>query len=132
MNPVPMSDDALEVMLKEYDTLRDEIKERLKIGFSHIAYLGAIVAFAIPAADKISTWPSILPMSLAFAGVLLLGTVALLNMRWVQHCGKHIQSIEKRINDHYGCTVLGWETYAGKVQGSHWWMIPRSPSDPTI
>ena len=45
---------ALEVMLKEHASLRDEIKERLKTAFTHFAYAGAIAAFALPAADKVS------------------------------------------------------------------------------
>ena len=126
---------ALAVILKEYDTLRDEVKERLKIAFSHVAYVGAIVAFSVPAADKIGNW--LVPAKplwgmaeiglLAVICVIPLVWVAVLNMRWVQHCGVHMQSIENRVNEHFGCKILGWERYSESVKAKMFLYLPKKP-----
>jgi hypothetical protein len=118
---------ALDVMLKEHALLRDEIKERLKTAFSHVAYAGAIAAFAIPAADKVSGWvPKGVPLTAAALGFVGLLWVALLNMRWVQHGGAYLASIEKRVNEHFGEQVLGWEHYADSVRAKMWLLIPSA------
>lgn len=129
MEKLELSESALKTLLQEYANLRDEIKERLKTAFSHVAYAGAIAAFAIPAADKVSNWhPSFFPLALACVGLLGLIWVAFLNMRWVQHCGEYIRRIEERVNLHYGEKVLGWEGYASEVQASLWFFIPKGPA----
>jgi hypothetical protein len=129
MKKVELTESALKTLLQEYSNLRDEIKERLKTAFSHVAYAGAIAAFAIPAADKVSGWsPSFFPIALAYLGLLALAWVAFLNMRWVQHCGEYIRRIEERVNLHYGEKVMGWEGYASEVQASLWFFIPCAPS----
>ena len=99
--------------------------------FSHVAYAGAIVAFFFPAADKIANWkPTLFPLLLALAGVLALCWVAFLNMRWVQHCGAYLEQIERKINSHFRCDVLGWENYANKVAARTWLQIPEAPKAP--
>jgi hypothetical protein len=128
MDKVELPDGALDAMLKEHALVRAEITERLKTAFSHVAYAGAFVAFAIPAADKI---PSVLvrPVSL-FAAVIGLGAllwVAALNMRWVQHLGAYLVLVEQRVNRHFGCKVLGWENYADAARAASWLMIPSAP-----
>ena len=125
----------LEILLKEYDTLRTEIQERLKVAFSHVAYAGAVVAFAVPAADKVAAaYPAntnaliyILPVSLAALGFLMLIWVAVLNMRWVQHCGFQIRKIEDRVNKYFHLPVLGWENYGETVKASSFFLIPKPP-----
>ncbi|TAJ91185.1 MAG: hypothetical protein EPO31_16035 [Gammaproteobacteria bacterium] len=128
MDKNPLPEGALTVLLKEYDTLRDEVKERLKTAFSHVAYAGGIVAFALPAADKIAGWaPKPLPIIVALVGAATLCWVAFLNMRWVQHCGAQIQLIEDRVNSHFGCELLHWEHYAATVQAKLFFLIPKKP-----
>jgi hypothetical protein len=128
MNSGKLPDKALDLLMQEYADLRDEIKERLKIAFSHVAYAGAVAAFAIPAADKISGWvPGPVPLFIAGAGLLCLLWVAFLNMRWVQHGGAYLQQIEERINAQFGAEVLGWEAYASEVQGRMFLLIPKAP-----
>ena len=118
---------ALDVMLKEYEKLKDEIKERLKIAFSHVAYVGGIFAFALPAANKLSGWvPSYVPIILACIGVAFLCWVAFLNLRWIQHCSAYLKTIEKRVNMHFGTEVLGWESYATDIQTKLCCLIPKS------
>ncbi|WP_367850191.1 hypothetical protein [Rhodoferax sp. WC2427] len=133
MEKQELTESALKTLLQEYANLRDEVKERLKTAFSHVAYAGAIAAFAIPAADKVSNWsPSFFPLALAFAGLTALCWVAFLNMRWVQHCGEYIRRIEERVNLHYGEKVLGWEGYASGVQAKLWFHIPDGPTKGTF
>lgn len=131
MDPQPLPEDALDTLLKEYASLKDEIKERLKTAFSHVAYAGAIAAFAIPAADKVHEW-KILAFVVAIVGFIALCWVAFLNMRWVQHCGVYVRRIEERVNAHYGTKVLGWEGYASKVQARIWFGIPKKPECSTV
>lgn len=119
---------ALDVMLKEHALLRDEINERLKTAFSHVAYAGAIAAFAIPAADKVPSWiPKWIPLVTAAAGLAALCWVAALNMRWVQHAGAYIRQLEYRIAEHFGEAVIGWEHYAESARARMWVLIPRAP-----
>ena len=119
---------AIEVVLKEYDHLKEEVRERLRTAFSHVAYGGAIAAFAVPAADQLDKWRHgwIVIAAAAIAAIALFW-VAALNMRWVQHCGKYMCDIEARINAHFGLRVVGWEHYASGVQASLWCLIPDSP-----
>jgi len=113
--------------MKEYATLRDEIQERLKTAFSHVAYAGAIAAFAFPAADKVSDWvPKAVPLLGAFIGFAGLCWVAALNMRWVQHVGKYIEQIEDRVLEHFGEPVLAWEHYSKKVSAKSWILVPKA------
>lgn len=127
MEKNPLPEGALTVLIKEYDTLRDEVRERLKTAFSHVAYAGAIAAFAIPVATKAESGTGITPIIFALFGAAALCWVALLNMRWVQHCGAQIMSIEDRVNSHFGCEVLRWEHYATTVQAKLFFLIPKTP-----
>ncbi|MBQ5945900.1 hypothetical protein [Massilia sp. ST3] len=131
MSTPKLSDEALAVLLQEYAFLKDEIKERLQIAFSHVAYAGAIAAFAIPAADKLSDVPERalvlggvpltgLPLAVAIIGLLALAGVAWFNMRWVGHCGRYVRLIETRVNAHFGARVLGWEHYARRHSTRRW------------
>ena len=133
MSTHELTEAALKVLLSEHASLRDEIKERLKTAFSHVAYAGAVAAFALPAAEKVSGWKAeSLPFFAACAGLAILLWVAFLNMRWVQHCGEYVRRIEERINLHFGTKILGWEGYAGKVQASLWFFIPKPPKHGTF
>lgn len=122
---------ALDVLLKEHAYTRDEIKERLKTAFSHVAYAGAIAAFAFPAADKIRDWvhPWI-SVPVAFVAFSVLAWIAYLNMRWVQHLGAYSAAIERRVNEHFGEFAMGWEHYAECARARQWWKIPSPPEAP--
>ena len=41
-------DKRIDILFKEYDSLRAEVIDRMKLTFSHLGYLGAIAVFAIP------------------------------------------------------------------------------------
>ena len=108
---------SCELLLREYDTLRLEIAERIKIAFMHVAVAGAIAAFAVPEADDVPISALIyVKIGLAVVGILALGWVAWLNMRWVQHCNAHLRTVETRLNAYVGGDVLGWHRYASEVQ----------------
>jgi hypothetical protein len=40
-----MQDIKIEILLKEYDSLRTEVLERIKIAFSHLEYLMDLLGF---------------------------------------------------------------------------------------
>src|SRR4051812_7755731 len=87
----PLADDALSTLLREHSSLREEIRDRLKIAFSHVGYAGAIAAFTIPLILKLKVcwgWKVLLGF-LALGGFGGLVAVAYLNMRWVQHLGNY-------------------------------------------
>lgn len=128
MAPPTQSAAALDAMLKEHALLREEIKDRLNTAFSHVAYAGAIAAFAIPASDKVAPWmPPWVPLVCALVGLAALCWVAVLNMRWVQHVGAYLQQIEHRVNQRLGEQALGWEHYAETVRARMWCLIPAPP-----
>jgi len=119
--PDQLSDSAIEVMLKEYDTLRSEIDMRIKTAFSHIGYIAAVAAFILPillkdGAHIIDRWDNRLALGSAIVGVILLALIALTNFRWVQECAFRIRQIEVRINAHFGETILHWQHHAESVK----------------
>jgi hypothetical protein len=128
MEKIELPKGALDAMMKEHALIRAEIIERLKTAFTHVAYAGAIVAFAIPAADKASTWAhNAITLSAAAIGLFALCWAATLNMRWVQHAGAYLMWIEMRVNQNFGCQVLAWEHYSSRVQASMFGLIPKAP-----
>ncbi len=128
MDRVELPSGAIDAMLKEHALIRVEIAERLKTAFTHVAYAGAVVAFAIPAADKVSTSiPKLIPFVAAAMGLVGLLWVAALNMRWVLHSGVYLMWIEHRVNQHFGCQVFAWEHYAEQVRRNSLVFIPKSP-----
>jgi hypothetical protein len=121
---------ALEVLLNQYALIKDEVKERLKIAFSHIAYAGGIAVFGANAADKLkySAYEYVF-MPIMLIGFFALCWTAALNMRWIQHCGIHLRDIEDRINLHFGdIKILWWEEYSDSIAASRWFFIPKKPT----
>lgn len=107
----------VEILLKEYDSLRTEVLERIKIAFSHMGYAGAIVAFAYPIADK--TKDVCLVIGLAIVGFLSLAYFAALNWIWVGRIATHLRSLEERINRELVTEkdepLLAWEKIVSKI-----------------
>ncbi|MEN2394534.1 hypothetical protein [Pseudomonas halotolerans] len=121
----------LDIKLKEYDHLKNEIQNRLRTAFSHVAFAGAIIAFAIPSAERALPYQG-WALLLAIIGTLALCWVATLNMYWVQHLGNYLKNLEEELNNSFNprVTVLGWETYASDVQARKWFLLPSSPNIP--
>jgi hypothetical protein len=128
MEQKSLPDGSVEVLLKEYDTLRAEISMRISTAFSHMAYIGAIVVFAIPFSDKAnSRVPYAVSGVLAIVAVVLLGLIAAVNWRWIDHCAYRIRSIEDLINQHFGRPILYWQYYAESVKPRFVLLPPRKP-----
>lgn len=128
MKTSQLPNEALEVLMKEHSAIREEIRDRLKTAFAHVAYAGAVAAFAVPLALQVNgTYGWIFALIVALTGLAALSWVALLNMRWVQHAGAYVRWIEHRIGQHFGEQILGWEHYSETVRASHFALIPAAP-----
>ena len=111
----------IEILMKEYESLRGEVVERVKTAFSHLAYFGAVVAFAFQPSASASVSPKIL-FSLALFGAIFLLYISVINWYWVGRIASHLRSLEVKINTAHGRPVLSWE---GKVEKmSRWVLLP--------
>ena len=114
-----MSD--VEILMKEYDSLRSEVIERVKTAFSHLAFFGAIVAFAFQSPTGSSVNPKLL-FWLAIFGALFVLYISVINWFWVGRIASHLQVLETKINHINGKPMLSWE---GKVEKmSRWVLLP--------
>ncbi len=111
----PISDDdrlRIEVLMKEYDTLRAELLGRMD---SRFALIGTSVAGAAIIACSGGTG-----LSIAVVGAV----VALLLLFWLRsgvlmmRCSEGIAAIEERINDLAGYRLLEWES---NTRNRWWW-----------
>lgn len=111
----------INILLKEYDTLRSEVLERIKIAFSHLAYFGAVVAFALPASKDIPCWQRLVAIALAAIGGVILLYTSFLNWSWVGKLAQHLQGLEVKINELADAgELLTWERHAEeKSRGPH-------------
>jgi len=97
--------EKVEVLLKEYGTLREEILQRSNQRFQFIAIAGAMGAFAIFRTS---------PLSLTQTAAIIAAVVTVL---WVWcrlghlilRCSRRIAEIERRVNDLAGDDLLQWE-----------------------
>lgn len=113
----------IEVLLKEYETLRGEILSRIRSRFAVIGYLGAVVAFVLFQTKGVS-WPDpVWPLSLFGASgaavwptVILVAAVAILLAIWwqfgslINKCALRVAQIEQKINSLAGEELLLWES----------------------
>lgn len=114
----------LEVLLKEYETLRAEVIERIRTAFSHLAFFGALAAFAFQLPEKAGI-DSRLTIGLALFGTLFLLYISVINWVWVGRIASHLQYLESRINAAAGKRLLTWE---GKSEAiSRWVLLPPEP-----
>ncbi|MBZ5628134.1 MAG: hypothetical protein LAO06_04625 [Acidobacteriia bacterium] len=107
----------IEILFKEYDTLRNEIVVRTSSGYQMLT-VGAVVIAAL------LTWLS----SHSARHPMFLGTVTfvvaafviafLVTRRDINAAAKHISRIESDINIRAGKTLLTWETkHGGAAKG---------------
>lgn len=104
----------IEILLKEYDTLRTEILQRINARFAVVGLLGALFAFALSEVEWQSEKFSIDVWWL----ILALGVGVLLALWWrlgilIQRMATHLISIEQRVNQFAGEELLTWETKYG-------------------
>lgn len=114
----------LEVLLKEYETLRAEVIERIKTAFSHLAFFGALAAFAFQLPEKAGVDPRI-TIGLAVFGTLFLLYISVINWIWVGRIASHLQYLECRINAVAGKPLLTWERKSEAI--SRWVLLPPKP-----
>lgn len=98
-----------ELLLREYDSLRQEILQRLSTAYSHLGYFGTLVAIAAGVGNaKDWNW---------FTGFMgLLGLSILLwifwnNWNWLRRCAEQVREIEGRVNElNESAKLLTWES----------------------
>ena len=97
--------DKVQILLKEYDSLRAEILQRIGHRFSFLGLTGAVGGYAFFVAKNLSTYQTV---------VLMIGTIALLGVWWqlgnlIARCSHRIAEIEKTVNSFAGEPLLTWE-----------------------
>lgn len=104
---------AVEVLLREYDTLRTEILARVRTRFELLGFLAVIATFA--GSSNVSTPARALVVVAAVA-------VALVVWAWfasgIKRCAGRILEIESRVNALMGSELLAWET---RQPRDSWW-----------
>jgi hypothetical protein len=108
--------DKIDILLKEYDTLRSEIINRI---WSRFIVTGLLFAVVPLVSDKAGAPPLLSLMSL---GVVLTGMWWLVS-RGIQSCGRRLCELEQQINTLAGDKLLQWETKLRKDVTS-----PRNPT----
>jgi hypothetical protein len=102
----------IDILLKEYDTLRTEILNKINTRYGIIGFLGALFAFVL---NKWEWQPKNCPFDtrwpVVIIGLLILFGIWLWIGVLIQGIAVHICSIEKRINQLAGDELLSWETH---------------------
>lgn len=98
--------DKINIVLKEYETLRTEILQRISNRFAFLSLFGAIGAYGLFKAAEISLFQ---------AFVLFFAVIFLFAVWWqlgnvIARCSKRIAEIEKLINEISGEKLLKWES----------------------
>jgi hypothetical protein len=114
----------VEIMIKEYESLRTEVLDRIKIAFSHLGYFGAVVAFAFPASEDLSGDERLIARVLAGAGATILVYISIINWFWVSRLADHLRFLEKEINSHAkaNTSLLSWEGVVKMI--TRWVLLP--------
>jgi len=97
----------IEMLLKEYDTLRSEMIERFRQRFQFVTIIGAVGAFALFTKKHFTIFQIVI---LALTPIVLLCTVWF----WIGHlivkASQRIAQIETEINSLAESKLLCWET----------------------
>ena len=113
----------IDILLKEYSTLRQEITERSKSRFVIFGYVGALSTFALSKLKGVA-WPELFwPLSyfnatkeVVWPIVILAFTIVSLLVLWwrlgalIKACAIQISEIEQDVNKLAGANLLRWET----------------------
>ena len=98
--------EKINILLKEYDTLRAEILQRLSSRFAFLGLFGAVGADGFFVAGDISIFQKFVLFLTAlflFAVWMQLGTV-------IARCAKRVAEIEEFVNQIAGEKLLRWES----------------------
>jgi hypothetical protein len=103
---------AIEVLLKEYETLRAEILQRIQARFQLIALAGALCGFLTAEADlpNASKWAALV------AGLMWLGCVWFWFDRILCELARHMYKIEEAMNQRIRAELMTWEHRKGGYQ----------------
>jgi hypothetical protein len=96
----------VEVLLKEYDSLRQEVISRLNNRFNLLGYAGAILTYAVFQGGGVADWRWLCAAGAALALLL----VWLWGAKKIRELSIRIATIEKKINSLAGDALLAWET----------------------
>src|ERR1700722_3367680 len=108
--------EKIDILLKEYDSLRSELVGRVTYWYQ----LGALAVLVLG-------WVALCPLdkrtAIILALLVSLGTFfAALLARDVRILGKRIRQLEKEINTLAGADLLKWEThYGGSATSTYFW-----------
>jgi hypothetical protein len=97
----------IQILLKEYDTLRQEIVGRINSRFSLVGFGSGLAVFL--ASQKPTEWDWLLIVSWLLALVILWWRTAIL----LRRCSIRIAYLEQQINSLAGAELLAWESHHG-------------------
>lgn len=99
-------DPRIEILFKDYDTLRAEILARIASAFGLWSVAGGAVA--VWAATQSSGWSS---RCAAVIAIFILGSLWAFNECATRRCARRVAQIEDQINGLSGHELLQWETH---------------------
>ncbi|MCK4625915.1 MAG: hypothetical protein KAV00_11435 [Phycisphaerae bacterium] len=97
------SNPRIDILLKEYDSLRAEMISRCNNRFAMLGIIGGIIAF-------ISAYPCLTTWVLGGIAVLFLLCVWAYLGHLIYNCGIRVAAIERQINEIAGEKLLAWES----------------------
>ena len=96
----------IEILMKEYETLRSEILHRINCRFAFLGLTGAVVAYAL---FKVEHY-TIVNVLVLTAPIFILGATFFHLGRLIHQCSSRISEIEQKVNLLIGEELLVWET----------------------
>lgn len=97
--------DIIPILLKEYDTLRAEILQRIGHRFAFLGLFGAVGTYAFFSAKKLASHQIV---TLTVCAIFLFCVWYQLG-NLIARCSKRIGEIEQTINSYTGKELLKWE-----------------------
>jgi len=96
----------IDILMKEYETLRTEILQRINQRFTWIGLIGAVAAYTFFKVE-VCTISSVLILTVA---IFILGAIWFYPGLLIHQCSSRISEIENQINSLIGDQLLVWET----------------------
>ena len=97
--------EKIQILMKEYETLRSEMSQRYNHRFQFITILGALIGFALlHRKDLFFTYSlSVVTLLIIFIVWYWIGCL-------IVNCSERVSEIEKQVNELAGQELLQWET----------------------
>ena len=109
------------ILLDEYRTLRQEILDRIRNGFTIQAGAGAVIAFILTSGPS----SGLGRITLALGAFFVTGAMMAWSYLLINNASAHIQGIERRINASTVPELLTWESETSKRR---YWAINPVPT----